>query len=156
MTLVWKLTKEEQLKICHLHFSTAHHYSRLFESPLEVEHRSYTRNEHHSDEDDLITIKDDQHRIRIISLSAIEYACADGHNTIIYTHEETIHARMRWKEFLSHLDTHFLQVHRSYVVKKESVKLVGKNYLETYSGNKIPVPVKNMHEIVNALTKLKS
>ena len=63
--------------------------------------------------------------------------------------------RPRWKEFLKCLDDHFLQVHRSYVVKKESVKLIGKNYLELYSGERVPVSAKNVHEIVQALTKSK-
>lgn len=153
LTLVWQL-KKDQLKICHVHYSIPHPYAHAFDvvKPSELQQNGSAPQE---DGEDLISIKDDQRHIRFLSLSAIEYAKAEGHETIIHTLDETIRARMRWKEFLQCLDDHFLQVHRSYVIKKESVKLIGKNYLELYSGERVPVSAKNVHEIVQALTKSK-
>ncbi len=155
VTLVWNLDKRGELSISHIHYSSPAVQSRFFEvfsSAKKANDIDYVKVQN---ADDLISIKDANKHIRIISLSAVEYAKALGHDTMIYLHDETIQAKISWKTFLALLDNRFIKVHRSYVVQRECVKLIGKNYLEMHSGDQVPVPVKNMRTVINALTHKK-
>lgn len=156
VTFVWNLDKNNELSLTHVHYSSPAAQSRFFEvfsSAKKADQVAYVKTQN---ADDLVSIKDANKHIRIISLSNVEYAKAQGHDTIIYTHDEAIIAKISWKAFTALLDERFLKVHRSYVVQRECVKLIGKNYLEMHSGDQVPVPVKNMRPVVNALTHKKN
>lgn len=151
VTFIWKVNKGHQLHIVHIHYSIP--------APLKHPETDYERmtgpfpaNE--TDDDLLLSIRDDQRHLRMISSSNIECAQADGHYAIIYMTNEVVHVRMSWKELLKELkkDQRFLQVHRSHVVRMDTVKMIGRNYVELKSGRRVPISEKNMSTVVSKLT----
>lgn len=146
VTLIWHLDHDQQLKIEHIHYSIPR--TQLTDSAK----ANYI--DQKNEEGLLLSVKVDQRHLRMISSSSIEYAQAKGHLTLIYLAYETVCAHMDWKNFLSDVkhDHRFLQVHRSYVVRSDAVKMIGKNYLEMNTGRKVPVSAKNMKMVLEKLT----
>ena len=159
VTVIWVLTKDKELKITHIHLSSGNKYyngNKEFPQGLSKLAYNYLQDQIYANKNnDLIHVKDDKKQIRLISLGDIEYAMALGHDTVIYMNNENIHAKITWKNFLELLDNRFIQVHRSYVIQKSCVKLIGKKFLEMQSGDKIPVPAKNMKSVFYTLTQKK-
>lgn len=149
VTFIWHLDSKGQLKINHIHYSIP--CSHLFET-ADLSNVNNTARE--NAEGLLLSVKVDQHHLRMISSSSIEYAQAKGHSTLIYMSYETVCAHMDWKNFLNEIkrDRRFLQVHRSYVVRCDAVKMIGKNYLEMNTGREVPVSAKNRKMVLARLT----
>lgn len=159
VTVTWVLTKEKQLKITHIHLSSGNNYyneDKEFPRGLSKMAYDYLQDQIcNQKKNDVIHVKDDKKQIRLLSLQDIEYAMALGHDTVIHMKNENLHAKITWKNFLELLDDRFIQVHRSYVIQKGEVKLIGNKFLEMESGDKIPVPAKNMKSVFEILTRKK-
>lgn len=149
VTIIWHLDGDGQLKINHIHYSIPR--SHLSET-ADLSNMNYI--DHEDDNALLLSVKVDQRHLRMISSSSIEYAQAKGHSTLIYMSYETVCAHMDWKNFLLEIkrDRRFMQVHRSYVVRCDAVKMIGKNYLEMNTGREVPVSAKNMKNVLEKLT----
>ncbi len=158
ISFIWGLDSHRNLEIIHMHISnpmTIVEDETVFPHTIGKRTYEYLQNMIAANEQGrgTISFKDDRGHIRFVALPEIEYAMAQGHDTVVYTLSESIQAKISWKEFLKLLDDHFLQVHRSYAVQKNYVKLISKNFLEMKSGDCVPVPVKSVSKVISALNE---
>lgn len=87
--------------------------------------------------------------IRFIDLNKVEAAEANRHNTIVFIQDAEINLRIAWKDFLEKSGESFIRVHRSYAVKKRSIKTIDSKNILLTSGRKIPYVKKYLNDFLD-------
>lgn len=101
-----------------------------------------------------LTFYDIKNRLRVINVDDIEYAESAKRNVIIYTNEESIIIKNKWKDFLSSVENILVQVHRSYAININNLSIIDEREIILKNGVTIPIPYKKRNEIKEMIKKL--
>ena len=159
-TFTWELVRGDW-KIKHIHVSNPMGELKVTEGELFVNalgeqakrYMQYRLSAMRSEE--RLVVNDQMGITHFLMPSEIVYAMATGRNCVIHTLSgPDISALLRISDFQEMCGTHFLAVHRSYVVNKAYISQIRPYEITMADGSQIPIPVKKYREIRENLAQV--
>lgn len=143
-TVVWKIA-EGELKIIYLHISGENEQNSLktaFDDFNQKEHL-YRELKKYIEGEEIIKINVRDGVLRYFKKYEIEYVEAMGHDVVIHIDNgEEIICRTTFKRFLELMGEQLIQIHRSYAVRRSTIKAIKKDKIIMSSEQEIPISKK--------------